>query len=167
MIGVMAFSLGLFGYILGGKQDVLYRYLENDNLTVLLNQTSFFRKANYHYQLGTRYHDSLSIIMIDLDHFKNVNDSNNHLMGSAVLKQVGKIIQQHLRETDVAARFGGDEFVICLPRTDLEQAQIVADRIRQIIAETEYNHKSHRCHVTASFGVCAELCNYESSAECY
>ena len=103
--------------------------------------------------------------MMDLDFFKDVNDTNNHLVGSAVLKKVGYIINEGLRETDVAARFGGDEFVICLPRTDLEMAGIVAERLRSGIEATTFSYKEHNVKVTASFGVNSMKCSSNGSVE--
>ncbi|SMF37042.1 GGDEF domain-containing protein [Pseudobacteriovorax antillogorgiicola] len=160
-----AISLGAFGFIVGSYQDVLFRFLEQDNLTILLNQKAFFRKADHHYQLGVRYKDYLSVIMMDIDNFKDVNDDNNHMVGSAVLKKVGFIISEGLRETDVAARFGGDEFVICLPRTDLVMAGVVAERVRHVIEATTFTYKEFNIKVTASFGVAAMKCTANGSVE--
>ena len=109
MFASISMTFGIFGFSVGSSQDFLGKVLEKDNLTVLLNQKAFWKKAESHYSLGLRYKDKISVIMIDIDHFKQVNDSNNHLVGSAVLKEVGKIIFDGLRETDVAARYGGDD----------------------------------------------------------
>ncbi len=170
LVVVPAVCFSIFGYMVGRYHDSLARYLEKDSLTVLLNQTAFFRQAHYLYQLGTRYDDSLAVIMLDLDDFKSVNDKNNHLVGTAVIKQVAAIIHEGLRETDIAARFGGDEFIICLPRTELDQARIVAERVRIIIESTIFKYKDKAVQVTASFGVVAKKCvaegNIEDVTEC-
>ena len=136
-----------------------------DNLTILYNQPAFFDLAQRHFQIGVRYDDHLAIIMMDLDHFKKVNDSNNHLVGSALLKQVAEIIASNLRDTDIAARFGGDEFIVCLPRTSLPAARIVAERIKSTIASHEFHYQERRLHVTASLGVAVMRCRYQYSVE--
>ena len=158
-------TFGLFGYWVGSSQDFLTHVMDQDNLTVLLNQRAFTRMAEYHYSLGTRYKDCLSVIMVDIDYFKNVNDSHNHLVGSAVLKKIGHIISDSLRETDVAARFGGDEFVICLPRTGLDKAHVVAERLRRNIEDTEFTFKDSKVRITASFGVAAMQCDEKHTVE--
>lgn len=165
MFASISMTFGIFGFSVGSSQDFLGKVLEKDNLTVLLNQKAFWKKAESHYSLGLRYKDKISVIMIDIDHFKQVNDSNNHLVGSAVLKEVGKIIFDGLRETDVAARYGGDEFIICLPRTNEAMAVIVAERLRSIIEKTVFKHKDVRVSITASFGISAMDCEQERGME--
>lgn len=155
---VMAHTLLVVALFIG-LIDRLHRSLDMDNLTVLLNQPSFFRLAEAYFHLGIRHGDFFSIIMIDLDHFKKVNDQYNHLAGSAILKQIGQMIKADLRSTDLAARFGGDEFIICLPRTSLSQSRTVADRIREQIESTEFTYKNQKIHqITASFGVTTTRC---------
>ena len=157
--------LGGLGVYIGSSQDALYRFLELDPLTKLLNQQSFFRKTQEFIDLGQRYHDSVSIIMIDIDYFKLVNDNHSHMVGSFVLKQIGQMVAANLRKSDLAARFGGDEFIICLPRTDVERALNVAERLREAIGEAEFCYKNHNVKVTASMGIASGLCQDRLRAE--
>ena len=96
-------------------------------------------------------------MMIDADHFKRVNDTNDHLFGSYVLAEVGKIIRQNVRTVDFAARYGGDEFLIALPETSMEGAQKFADRIRQRIETMPFTKDGRTMNLTASLGVCVAM----------
>jgi two-component system cell cycle response regulator len=95
----------------------------------------------------------ISIIMLDIDRFKNLNDTYGHLTGDEVLKNVARTIQLNVRQVDVAARYGGEEFIVLLPDADIELAKIVAERIRQSVetSKTAFNGKDHQ--VTISLGV--------------
>jgi diguanylate cyclase (GGDEF)-like protein len=95
--------------------------------------------------------------MLDMDFFKRVNDTNDHLFGSYVLSEVGKIIRQNVRTVDFAARYGGDEFLIALPETSMEGAQKFADRIRQRIESTPFTKDGKSMNLTASLGVCVAM----------
>lgn len=148
----------LFGGVIGYNHDIVSRTAQQDSLTRLFNQAAFFLKAEFHFNMGTRYKDNLSIVMIDIDDFKQVNDRNNHLMGSSVLRDVAQIIRESLRETDIAARFGGDEFVLCLPRTDLKMSGLVAERIRSKIEQTVFHYKDTTTSITVSMGVATMKC---------
>ncbi|MFW7379847.1 MAG: GGDEF domain-containing protein [Oligoflexus sp.] len=160
-----ALIIGFFSYLLGYTQDMLYQVLEKDPLTELLNQQAFFRRVRDYYQLGIRYHDEVAMMMLDIDHFKEVNDQYSHFVGSQVLKQLALLIQKELRRTDIAARFGGDEFIIFLPRTDFERANLVAERLRELIATSIFVHKDHRVHISASFGVIVSRCRIDVQVE--
>jgi two-component system cell cycle response regulator len=91
--------------------------------------------------------------MLDIDRFKNLNDTYGHLTGDEVLKNVARTIQLNVRQVDVAARYGGEEFIVLLPDADIELAKIVAERIRQSVetSKTAFNGKDHQ--VTISLGV--------------
>src|SRR5207245_11055704 len=94
----------------------------------------------------------VSLIFLDLDGFKNVNDQHGHLFGSRALVEVGAVSKSTVREIDVVSRFGGDEFTVILPQTGPEGAQIIADRIRQRIEETTYLESyGVEVRLTASF----------------
>lgn len=96
----------------------------------------------------------LSIVMIDLDMFKNINDIYGHLTGDSILKQIGSLLNREIRSDDILARFGGDEFILLLPKTSINQASLVAERIRIAIAKTFFKtSKDNYTNTTASFGI--------------
>jgi len=95
----------------------------------------------------------VSLIMFDLDHFKDINDRYGHLCGDAVLAAVGVRMRDVLRGSDLKCRYGGEEFLVLLPETPLEGAKRVADTMRREIAEMVVTWRDERLHVTASFGV--------------
>ena len=100
-----------------------------------------------------RYGLPLSCLMLDLDHFKRVNDDQGHAAGDAVLAQLGERLRALLRDIDVAGRIGGEEFAILLPQTDGPQAMVAAERIRAAIAATPFTHGALALPVTSSIGV--------------
>ncbi|NRA69342.1 MAG: GGDEF domain-containing protein [Pseudobacteriovorax sp.] len=159
------FWLVLWTWIIGRHSISLQHDVEKDSLTILYNQNAFYQKADYHFQMGVRYRDELAIVMMDIDNFKSVNDTHSHLLGSAVLKQIAEIISSNLRETDIVARFGGDEFILCLPRTSLHDAYMVANRIRQRIEDTNFVYKKSSTHITISAGVASMNCTYQENIE--
>jgi diguanylate cyclase (GGDEF)-like protein len=107
-----------------------------DTKTGLLNASTWESEAATEIARCVRASVPVSVGLIDIDHFKLVNDTHGHLAGDKVLKAMGEEIRQHLRHTDMAGRFGGEEFVVLLPNADEEQAQAVAERLRQHIAAT-------------------------------
>ena len=100
-----------------------------------------------------RYQEGLGVIMMDVDHFKRVNDSYGHPVGDAVLVQLKLICDQHLRTSDILVRYGGEEFLILLPHTELKMATLIAERLRKAIAERPFRVQELDLPVTVSFGV--------------
>lgn len=94
-----------------------------------------------------------SIVMVDIDDFKKINDEHGHIVGDYVLKYVSKIITSTLRKLDVAFRYGGEEFLILLPETDLEKGCLAADRLKKSIKSTVFKYKEHKIKITVSQGV--------------
>jgi diguanylate cyclase (GGDEF)-like protein len=106
------------------------------------------------FNLVHRYERPLSVFMLDLDHFKDVNDSNDHLVGSTVLKEIGRILKEHTRKSDIQIRYGGDEFVVLMPETPVDSALRVAERVRKTISELSMTvNPDYVVKVTASLGV--------------
>jgi diguanylate cyclase (GGDEF)-like protein len=91
--------------------------------------------------------------MMDIDHYKEINDQYGHRVGDFVLTQIGLVVQNAIRKIDIACRYGGEEFVILLPETELDQAGRVAERIRKSLDETIISLESHSISVTASLGI--------------
>jgi diguanylate cyclase (GGDEF)-like protein len=106
---------------------------DHDGLTRISNRHHFDIRLREEMKRHQRHQDELSLMMIDLDYFKSVNDTYGHQAGDMVLREVGKILHNTLRESDFPARYGGEEFVVILPQTREEQAWILAERLRSQI----------------------------------
>ena len=126
---------------------------ETDELTGLYNMRGFVVIANRLFAQAQRYERPASILMVDSDSLKQVNDRFGHESGNRLLQHVVKAMQGHLRATDVPARYGGDEFVIMLPDTPARGAQEVAERIRQAVESAPFTTEAGRVPCTVSIGV--------------
>jgi diguanylate cyclase (GGDEF)-like protein len=124
-----------------------------DSLTKVNNRRRFFDLAEQEFERSRRYNRPLSLIMLDIDHFKRVNDTYGHAAGDTVLEQLAQLCQKSLREVDVFARYGGEEFVILLPETTSIEAQLTAERIRQLVARTPIEITGDSLTITISFGI--------------
>lgn len=124
-----------------------------DDLTGLYEMHYFKRRLKQEFTRSRRYDKFISVIMFDVDNFKQVNDTNDHLMGSYVLAEIGSILKNTIRTVDTAARFGGDEFVIMLPETGPEGALLLAERIAERIAKRTFKEKNNTMKVTISAGI--------------
>ncbi|GGM23578.1 hypothetical protein GCM10011351_06690 [Paraliobacillus quinghaiensis] len=139
------------------QQSHLYKQVENmawkDGLTGLLNQRAFQTISEKY--IATARKEALSLIMLDIDYFKNFNDTNGHLQGNQALIQVAQIIEKSVRKDDYAFRFGGEEFVILLPKTNEPEATAIAERIRVNIQEEKFQggDKQPFGMLTVSLGV--------------
>lgn len=121
-----------------------------DPLTKLHNRAYFRNVADYEIEKQKRYLEDLSLIMFDIDYFKRVNDTYGHDIGDLVLVTLSKTILDSVRKTDSLARWGGEEFVVLLPNTSLENAGVAAEQLRKIISKI---HLPPVGHITCSFGV--------------
>jgi diguanylate cyclase (GGDEF)-like protein len=108
-----------------------------DPLTNMFNHRYFQEQLNLEILRSQRYGHILSLIMFDIDAFKSINDKSGHLAGDRVLKQVANIMRDNIRHVDILCRYGGDEFVVILPDTDLEGSMVVAEKIRKTVEETD------------------------------
>lgn len=123
-----------------------------DPLTRIYNRRYFLNRAEAYYQRASRDLESLSILFIDIDYFKKVNDSYGHLFGDEVLKMIAKVLSENVRPLDLCCRFGGEEFLILLHKTNNEQAVLVGNRIREKIQNLVFEEKrEYKC--TVSVGV--------------
>ena len=109
-----------------------------DDVTSLFNSRYFHQALERELKLVARHKSRLSLLFIDLDKFKIINDTHGHLRGSKVLREVGFLLRAAIRETDIAARYGGDEFVVILPDTDYPQAKRLGERMRQLVLRTTF-----------------------------
>lgn len=129
-----------------------------DELTALHNRRFFFPEAEAAVARAVRHRQALCLLVLDLDHFKRINDSFGHAAGDEVLRDVAGVLRQHTREGDILARTGGEEFVVALPHTSASGAHCLAERIRSHIEDLAWAHLSQSLQATASIGVaCLDL----------
>ena len=134
-----------------------------DDLTGLYNSRHFGQLIDIELERSIRYGEEISLVFLDLDHFKSINDKHGHLVGSRILGEFGKLIGRHIRSSDMAARYGGDEFTIILPHTGKEQAVKMAENLLDIMKATKFiSDDNQLIPLTASFGVAA----YPDDADC-
>ena len=137
---------------LRSANEKLQSLVDIDDLTGLYNMRSVYDRINQEIDRARRYKHSLGVFMMDMDNFKRVNDNHDHMFGSYVLSEVGKMIKANIRSVDFAARYGGDEFLICLTQTEPEGALRFADRLRKKISEREFISGPDQIFLSASFG---------------
>ncbi len=124
-----------------------------DSLTGLYNHNHLLDQLAREVSRARRYETSLSVFILDLDFFKDVNDSCGHPFGDYVLNEFAARVQKRLRDSDIFGRYGGEEFMVILPSTDSEHAGIVAESIREVIASIPFSQNTHKRYVTVSIGV--------------
>jgi diguanylate cyclase (GGDEF)-like protein len=124
-----------------------------DTLTGLYNRRYFDERFGMEVQQAFVNKSSLSLILIDIDHFKKVNDTYGHLEGDKILRGVGSLLKNSVRKNDTVARYGGEEFVLILPETNLEAASMIAERIRQVVESTAFDVENAHIRVTISLGI--------------
>jgi diguanylate cyclase (GGDEF)-like protein/PAS domain S-box-containing protein len=124
-----------------------------DPLTELFNRRYFIDFASLEFERVRRYARTLSVAMVDVDHFKSVNDSHGHHIGDITLREIALRIKNSVRAVDVVARYGGEEFVILMPETGIDEAIQVAERVRQVIAGSPIENEDVAVSVTLSLGI--------------
>jgi diguanylate cyclase (GGDEF)-like protein len=124
-----------------------------DALTDLFNYQSFQESLEREVYRAKRYKLQLSLIIADIDHFKNINDKHGHLAGDRTLKCVAKSLKESLRKSDIIARYGGEEFAVIMPETSPEDSLIVAERLRETVDALRIDYEGEGLSVTMSFGV--------------
>ncbi len=124
-----------------------------DELTHILNRRAFLNILDRELKRSNRLETKLALLLIDLDHFKEVNDIYGHLAGDAVLQEIAFLLNQSIREIDVLARYGGEEFVIVLPEVEQKEAFIAAERIRHLIGAHIFRKDKDPIHLTVSIGM--------------
>lgn len=133
--------------------DHAERLTVTDDLTKLYNYRYLKKYLEAEVKRCLRYKKKVSLLFIDVDGFKRVNDTFGHLVGSRALSEMGQVLRKILRETDVVARYGGDEFVVVLPETPLNGALVIAERIRKNIEDYEFIAQDLSIHLTISLGI--------------
>jgi diguanylate cyclase (GGDEF)-like protein len=152
----LSFLMGLVWYFTRGlyqKIGVARKEIEEmaiaDGLTGLFNRRYLEYRLGQEFQRAKRNHTSLSCMLMDLDHFKDINDTYGHGTGDLILKDVSQVIQRNVRDYDIVGRYGGEEFIVVLPHTSLGMAVKMAERVREKIKE----HQVKDVSVTVSIGV--------------
>jgi diguanylate cyclase (GGDEF)-like protein len=148
----------IFKFLSGGNierayHEEIYRLTTVDGLTQIFNKRYFAEALDREIARASRYRRELSLVMFDLDHFKEVNDSHGHLAGDAVLKTLAHTIKTRIRTEDIFARYGGEEFAIILPEIDGHNAHQFAEKIRRIVETTDFIFEATKIPVTISMGV--------------
>lgn len=133
--------------------DQLNRESHTDTLTELFNRRYLEPLLAKEFDRAKRYTKAMSLLFVDIDNFKNVNDTFGHLVGDIVLKNVADVLKNWLREIDISCRWGGEEFVVLLPETDANGALLLADRLRLSIEQAEISHNGVTHQVTVSIGI--------------
>lgn len=126
-----------------------------DDLTGVYNRRYFMEALEREVSKAKRYGSELVLCMFDLDHFKEVNDTYGHPAGDMVLREIGKMLKECVRQVDLICRYGGEEFAVILPNTQLEKARIVCERFRGIVNQHQFKYNSSQINITVSIGVAA------------
>lgn len=142
---------GLAVPVLAAHNKQLSKLALSDGLTQLANRTYFFERLQQEITRAQRNRQPLSLILFDIDHFKQINDDYGHTAGDTVLMKIAEKIQRDLRQSDLLGRFGGDEFMLLLPENDLQQSANTAERLRQTLFDISVEPSVRR--LSGSFGV--------------
>ncbi|MBI3317792.1 MAG: GGDEF domain-containing protein [Candidatus Omnitrophica bacterium] len=153
LVGVVLLLAALAAVGMVWTAERLRQMATTDELTGLYNRRFFLERLGIEVERAKRYGRNLSCLMIDVNGFKRINDSLGHPMGDWVLRQTAQALKARLRQTDLLARFGGDEFVVALPETDLARARQVEEKLRQLSIEGPWEHPALPGPVRLSIGV--------------
>jgi diguanylate cyclase (GGDEF)-like protein len=143
---------------LEGQTEELDRLAKVDDLTGLYNRRFMDQRLATEIERAERYGHGITIAMADLDHFKRINDDHSHAVGDEVLRVAGRLLKEACRATDIVSRYGGEEFIICFPETDIDGARRVCERIRSAFAECDWAAIAPKLNVTLSIGVAGGFC---------
>lgn len=131
----------------------LKEMVDTDDLTGLYNMRSLYSRLDFEIERARRFGRGVACVMLDMDYFKTVNDGHDHLFGSHVISEVGKIIKQNTRNIDIPARYGGDEFLVVLTEVTFEGAQLFCERLRKNIENTTFSNDQDSISLTVSVGL--------------
>jgi diguanylate cyclase (GGDEF)-like protein len=148
----------IFKFLVGSNienayHEEIYRLTTIDGLTQVYNKRYFVETLEREIGRAQRYRRDLSLIMFDIDHFKEINDNYGHLAGDHVLKQLASTVKSRIRREDILSRYGGEEFAIVLPEIDRENCAVFAEKVRQLIERSVFEFEETRIPVTVSVGL--------------
>jgi len=146
---IVAVVISYFLYRLALQKEQLHKMATTDALTGIANRSTLEKTFKIWSNYAKRYDEMFCMIFFDVDHFKQINDRFGHNLGDEALKDLSRLVLENLRETDIFGRWGGEEFVIVLTKTSLHEAEKVAEKLRSMISQNEFQHGSMSC----SFGV--------------
>lgn len=160
----------IFKFIAGGNieaayHDEIYRLTTMDGLTQVHNRRYFDEQLDREVSRSRRYERVLSLVLFDIDHFKQINDQHGHLAGDYVLKHLASTVRVNLRREDVFARYGGEEFGIILPEVDPKGTRLLADKVRQMVAQQRFVFDKNQIPVTVSVGLATLLPDHREPAD--
>ena len=156
-IGILATAFNEMSSELAATHDELRELSICDPLTGLYNRRHFNEQAARLYEQAARYNHPLTVMVGDLDHFKQINDRHSHAVGDEVLRRVGALLRKHTRKSDIVARYGGEEFIIAFPETPLTQAAARCEHLRRLIEEAPWHEVHPDLRVTMSMGLSDNL----------
>lgn len=151
--------LGIFAgqAVIALENEAMFRRMANqairDGLTGLFNHRYFYDLLQVELERSERYSHPFSLVMMDADVLKGINDTYGHLMGDQVLREMAALFVRETRESDVVARYGGDEFAIILPESPSDRAEALAERLRRLVEEHHFMCGDERIRCTISVGV--------------
>ena len=148
----------IFKFITGGNietqyHEEIYRLTISDGLTQVFNKRYFLEYLEREMGRCHRYNRSLSLIMMDIDHFKAINDNNGHLAGDYVLREMGSLLKPKIRREECFARYGGEEFAVVMPEAGGENARKFSEKIRKLVADHHFSFEGKDIALTISLGV--------------
>ncbi len=141
------------GHIESAYHEEIYRLMTTDGLTQLINRRTFEETLSREIGRANRHLRPVSLALIDIDRFKQVNDTFGHLAGDAILRQLGSLLRVNLRRDDIAGRLGGEEFAVILPEVDLQGGIVAAEKIRRLVEEHRFEFDGTHIPITISIGV--------------
>jgi diguanylate cyclase (GGDEF)-like protein len=144
-------------FLIGIRRAILYQKVQEltitDSLTQVFNRRYFLERFNEEFDRSRKFKYNLSFLIVDIDHFKNINDNYGHLVGDAILREITKTIKENIRQIDFMGRYGGEELSIILIETDKGPARLAAERIRQSIESRRFAVYDENLKVTISIGI--------------
>lgn len=148
-------------------KEKLLQLATTDELTGIANRRYFMDRLKNEFDRAKRYESRYSLLMIDIDCFKSINDNHGHKGGDKVLQSAASVMKKSLRTSDVIGRVGGEEFSVILPETDIKAALFIAERLRKRVEETAVFHAEERIFITVSIGVSQSLNGDQSVDDIY
>jgi diguanylate cyclase (GGDEF)-like protein len=143
----------LHAYFLAQKRKELEYLANTDSLTDISNRRNFYNLSALEFELAHKYDHTFTLLLLDIDHFKKINDTYGHDCGDEVLKHLTKTIKDNVREQDIFARHGGEEFTLLLRHSDSTSGYTIAEKLRRLVESLEIQTHEHIINITVSIGL--------------